>query len=285
VSLAGIAARTSKLKLATGIYILSLYHPAAVAEQVATLDRLSNGRVIWGVGVGYRDYEFNGFGVESKTRGARVDESLTAIRQAWSQGRWSHKGRFWTIDDLDVHPPPVQRPYPPIWIGGNSPAALKRAAVLGDGWMSDNMLDIDGEKKCVDEYLRNCDESGRPRGTVCILRNAWAAPTRAEAQACVMPALQGFLAHYRRASVGHNPQRSLYSRIAHGEDVPIEEYNPGRALCGTPDDILTEIERWRRTMKVDCFQLMTSGPRDFDSLAKMLTLFGKEVLPAVRQAA
>ncbi|MBV9995036.1 MAG: LLM class flavin-dependent oxidoreductase [Caulobacteraceae bacterium] len=285
VHLAAIAARTSRLRLATGIYILPLYHPASVAEQVATLDQISDGRVIFGIGVGYRDYEFRGHGVDIKTRGARTDDAMAALRGAWTSGRWSHRGRFWTIEDLEAHPPTVQRPHPPMWVGGNSPAALRRAGTLGDGWMSDNMLDIVREKACVDLYRGFCAEAGRKAGAVCILRNAWVAPTREAAGEAVMPALRRFLEHYRRASVGTNPQRSLYSRIAHGEDVPLSEYTPGRALCGTPEDAIREVGRWRAEVGADYLQLMPSGPRTYETLRDMLTLFGKEVIPAVREAA
>jgi alkanesulfonate monooxygenase SsuD/methylene tetrahydromethanopterin reductase-like flavin-dependent oxidoreductase (luciferase family) len=115
ILLVGIAARTSRIKLESVIYLLPLYHPVAVAEQVAMLDRISNGRVIFGCGVGYRDYEFAGFGADFRRRGTRASESLAAIRSAWESGRFSHFGSEFSISDLPAVPVPLQKPHPPIW--------------------------------------------------------------------------------------------------------------------------------------------------------------------------
>src|SRR5439155_25721264 len=99
VVLAAIAARTSRIRLASVIYQLPLYHPIAVAEQVATLDLLSGGRFIFGVGVGYRDYEYAGFGIDPHHRGARADEALALLRSAWETGRFDHRGVHFTIPE------------------------------------------------------------------------------------------------------------------------------------------------------------------------------------------
>jgi len=284
VFLAALAARTSKIRLATGIYLLPLHHPAAIGEQIATLDVISNGRALVGVAAGYRDYEFNAFNVNIKERGARCDEAITAIKSAFRGGRWNHQGRFWTLQDLPLQPAPIQPAGPPIWVGGSSDAALRRAARLADGWMSDNMLDIDAEAERADFYRRTCSEAGRPAGEVCILRTAWVSPTRQAAAEAVYPPMREYLAHYAGANAGSGTlpwEGPIFQRIARGEDVPINEFGRGQALVGTPEDLIAEIGQWKQKVKPDSFELMLTGPKDYDSVRNMLQLFAKEVMPFV----
>ena len=112
VLLAAIAARTERLRLGTGIFLLPLHHPVAIAEQVAVLDSISNGRAILGVGIGYRPYEYEGFGVPFRRRGRIMDEALELIRSAWTTGSFAYEGRHFQVPDLPVQPRPVQEPHP-----------------------------------------------------------------------------------------------------------------------------------------------------------------------------
>jgi alkanesulfonate monooxygenase SsuD/methylene tetrahydromethanopterin reductase-like flavin-dependent oxidoreductase (luciferase family) len=179
-------------------FLLPLHHPAAVAEQVATLDQISNGRAVLGVAVGYRGYEFKAFGVDIKTRGARMDESMQAIREAFANERWNQHGKYWTLDDLPLQPPLIRPGGPPMWVGGSSDAAIRRAARLGDGWMSDNMLDIAAEAERAAFYRAACAKYGRPVGEVCILRTAWVARTRDLAEGALMPRMRAYLCALRQ---------------------------------------------------------------------------------------
>jgi len=282
VFLAAVAARTSRIRLVTGIYLLPLHHPAAVAEQLDTLDVISNGRAIMGVGAGYRDYEFDAFGVDIHSRGARMNEAMKAIRTAHTEGRWNHESRFWTLKDLPLQPTPIQRNGPPMWVGGSSDAAIRRAATLGDGWMSDNMINIAGEAERANFYRESCRATGRETGEVCILRTAWVATTRKAAEDAVMPAMRAYLAHYAGANAGSGTlpwESDLMQRVARQEHVPIEEFTRGQALAGTPDDVIAEIADWRDTVNPDSMELMITGPGDYASVREMLELFGKEVIP------
>ena len=161
VMLSAIAARTSRLRLATGIFLLPLHHPVAVAEQVATLDRVSGGRAILGVGVGYRPYEYEGFGVPFRRRGRRMDEALELIRSAWETGRYGYEGSQLSVPALDVTPQPVQKPHPPIWVGAVARAAQDRAARLGDAWISDLMQTLPVEQRLAARYRELCARHDR----------------------------------------------------------------------------------------------------------------------------
>ncbi|HEU4368386.1 MAG TPA: LLM class flavin-dependent oxidoreductase [Methylomirabilota bacterium] len=135
--LASYAPITSRIKLGTAVYLLALRPPAVAAKATATLDVLSGGRLIFGVGVGGENpKEFELCGVPHRERGARVSEAIDVVRTLWRDTPASFKGRFTQFDGVSIDPKPVQRPGPPIWIGGRSDAALARAGRQGDGWMS-----------------------------------------------------------------------------------------------------------------------------------------------------
>jgi probable F420-dependent oxidoreductase len=135
--LSAYAAITSRVRLGTAVYLLAL-RPAAIAAKVtATLDALSDGRFIFGVGVGGENpKEFELCGVPHRERGARVTEAIDAVRTLWRDTPATFKGRFTSFAGVSIDPKPVQRPGPPIWIGGRSDAALARAGRQGDGWVS-----------------------------------------------------------------------------------------------------------------------------------------------------
>jgi probable F420-dependent oxidoreductase len=134
-TLAAVAARTVKLKLGPSVIVLPYRTPVVAAKEMATIDWLSRGRFFPAVGVGVElPREFEASGVPFKERGKRTDEAIRVIRLLWTQDEVSFQGEFYTLDRISVFPKPWQNP-PPIWIGGKSEAAIRRAARLGDGWI------------------------------------------------------------------------------------------------------------------------------------------------------
>src|SRR3977135_2119951 len=128
---------TSRVKLGVGVYLLALRHPTVAAKITSTLDALSGGRPIFGVGVGGENpKEVEAGGIPHQERGARVTEGIDVVRTLWRDSPASFKGRFPQCGGVSIDPKPVQRPGPPIWVGGRSDAALKRAGRQGDGWVS-----------------------------------------------------------------------------------------------------------------------------------------------------
>lgn len=129
--MAAIAARTSRVNISTDILILPLYHPVKLAEDIATIDLLSNGRIMLGVGAGYRDEEFAAFGTSRRERPSRMEEGVAVLRGCWSDGPFSFRGRHYQFEGIDVVPKPVQRPHPPLWMAATADPAARRAARLG----------------------------------------------------------------------------------------------------------------------------------------------------------
>jgi len=137
LQLAQAAVLSRRLVFGTGVYLVPLRHPTPVAKQVATLDHLTEGRFIFGVGVGGEFHkEFEACGVPVTERGARLDEGIAVMRKLWSGKPATHDGRFFKFEDVTMQPPPRQAGGPPIWCGGRSDAALRRIGRMTDGWMS-----------------------------------------------------------------------------------------------------------------------------------------------------
>jgi probable F420-dependent oxidoreductase len=129
-----LAAATRTMEIGTTVVVLPYRHPLEVARMAANVDRLSGGRLLFGVGAGWARQEFAALGVPFERRGALTNEYLAAIRTAWADATASFRGRFVAFQDVDTRPLPARRPHPPIWVGGASDAALRRAVRYGDAW-------------------------------------------------------------------------------------------------------------------------------------------------------
>lgn len=132
---AAIAVKTKRIRIGTSVLLLPLYNPVRVAEDAATIDILSNGRFELGVGIGYRPEEFSGLGIRRQQRGGRANEGLEIIRRLWEDETVTYYGKYFEIENARLSPKPVQQPRPPIWVGGFSEPAVRRAARYGDGYI------------------------------------------------------------------------------------------------------------------------------------------------------
>ena len=161
VALSFVAARTRTLRLATGIIILPQRNPLVLAKEIASLDVLSKGRAMLGIGAGYLQQEFRALGIPFERRGQRTDEYLGAIRALWTEERPSFAGEFVSFSGIDAHPRPVQKPGPPIVVGGTSPGALRRAVARGNGWYG-FALDPGATERCLQGLEKARGEVSRP---------------------------------------------------------------------------------------------------------------------------
>jgi probable F420-dependent oxidoreductase len=134
VALTFVAAHTRTIRLGTGILLLPQHHPLILAKELASLDVLSGGRLMVGIGVGWAEEEFEALGVPFRERGARADEYLAAMRAIWSEETPDFHGRYVSFHDVLAYPHPVQRPTPPIIIGGRAPAVIRRTVEQANGW-------------------------------------------------------------------------------------------------------------------------------------------------------
>jgi len=130
-----LAGRTERIRLGTHVYLLALRHPFVAARAVQTLDRVSGGRAEVGVGAGWLESEWRAAGLDFASRGRRLDEAIAVCKRLWSEPVVEHHGEFFDFGPVRFEPKPVQRPWPPLHVGGESDAALRRAARVGEGWI------------------------------------------------------------------------------------------------------------------------------------------------------
>jgi probable F420-dependent oxidoreductase len=163
VALAVVATATTRLRLGTGIIILPQRNPLLLAKELASVDVVSGGRLIFGLGIGYLKAEFDALGIPFEHKGARAMEYLEAILEAWTAEHPAYEGRFVAFHGVDAQPRPVQRPHPPIVIGGRTPAAYRRALAHANGWYGFS-LDLAETAECLAALRSAQGEVVRPPG-------------------------------------------------------------------------------------------------------------------------
>jgi len=160
VALGFLAAVTERIGLGIEVLILPQRQPALVAKQISTLDTLSAGRVRLGVGVGWQECEYEALGTAFRKRGRMIDEAIPLLRSCWSQKSIDLEGAFYRAAKLAMEPKPPQGGAIPIWVGGNSPVALRRAGTLGDGWMANGAI-TEKDPAAIATIKRHAEEAGR----------------------------------------------------------------------------------------------------------------------------
>jgi alkanesulfonate monooxygenase SsuD/methylene tetrahydromethanopterin reductase-like flavin-dependent oxidoreductase (luciferase family) len=278
--LSRIMAEAPNMRLNFGLVLLSLHKPLDIAEQIATVDVMSGGRVILGVALGYRDVEYLAFGTTQKERVKRFEENLLAIKRLWTEDTVDMVGSHFTLAGASVGTKPVQKPHPPIWIGANADPAIRRAARLGDCWYVNPHNRIDTIVRQVDVYKRALDEYGKPfPREFPARREVFVARSREEAIRVCAPYLGAKYAAYQRWGQGQ-------AMPAGDNDlgVEFEELLRDRFLLGSPDEVAEGILRLHRATGINHLVMSVQWPGMPQSLAlDELHMLAEEVFPRVRR--
>ena len=290
--LGSVAAHTDTLRVGTGIFQLPVHNPIRVAEQVATIDELSGGRISLGVGLGWWPLEYDVHGSVFAERGARLEEALQILRLLWTEERTSFDGRFWSFPELTMYPRPIQPGGPPLWVAGVADAAVRRAARLGDAWLCGPVQSLATAQRCLDVYRDEASRVGRA-GEWILRRYTWIGADHRQVEDEVLPVyVDGLMEHWRE-SAEDDSERDLFRRIDDGEDVPATEIAADRLLWGDPEQIIAQIRRYEAQTGCDhvhaafgaglpANDTATSHLGSFAEMVEMITLFGREVIPAFR---
>ncbi|TNC23778.1 LLM class flavin-dependent oxidoreductase [Amycolatopsis alkalitolerans] len=259
VGLAAAAGATERIRLLSALTVLPAYPAALAAKLIASLDQVARGRFDLGVGVGgEHPPEFEALGVALAERGRRTDEALELLAELFSGGRTTFHGGFTTIRDQALEPVPVQRPGPPVWVGGRRPAALRRAARYGDVWLP-YLVDPGRLAMSLSEVRTRAAEYGRPPESVRGAVFCWAAvdsdPARARRNVL--------------AEVGRTYRQDLSGRA--------ERY----LLYGTPEQVRRRIGEYAGAGAEEMVFAPACPAGEFD---QMVDLFAGEVLPSIRAA-
>jgi probable F420-dependent oxidoreductase len=167
-TLSYVAAITTHIKLGSSVLVLPYRNPLVLAKELASLDVLSNGRLLLGVAGGWLKEEFDMLGVPFRERGRRTDEYVTLLRALWTEESVTFHGRYFDLTEAAFFPKPLQQPHPPIWIGGSSPAALQRVARVGNGWIAVPRPTLDDLAADIREIRRLTDAHDRDPATIGI---------------------------------------------------------------------------------------------------------------------
>ncbi len=239
-----IGARTRTLRLGTAVIVLPWHNPVLLAEQAATVDLLSGGRLDFGIGKGYRHNEFVGFRIPMEEAEPRFEESIDIITKAWtSNERFSFHGRYWQFDDIVVEPPTIQKPHPPFWQGAGHPESIRRVARRGHNLLLDQFASLDETGKRFATYRDAMQANGfafHP-SQVGVARAFYVARDSAEKEA----ALDRRIAGQRRLhAISQRPDGNNTASIMAFSDT--RAASEESALYGNPDEIARKIEQAAR---------------------------------------
>jgi probable F420-dependent oxidoreductase len=274
-----VAARTQRLRVGTSVILLPLHHPVHVAEDAITLDLVSKGRLIVGVGIGYQAADFRAFAVPMEHRMALFEESVEIMRLCWSGEEFSFKGKHYTLEDVRIRPRPFQASGPPLWFGASVPAAARRAGRLADGFVGTPSTSLANATELADIYKEAAAKAKRPAEVV-QMRDAWVAATRAEADRVYGPHVMTAYRYYWE------------HRLAEFRDMPADtpftlgNLAPDRLILGDPETCVREFQRWQKATGASTFLLRLrhahSGGPPHAQIMDAITRFGERVLPYCR---
>ena len=267
-----LAARTKSIRVGTAVMVLLWHNPVLLAEQAATLDLLSDGRLDLGIGKGYRYTEFSGFCVPADEAEARFDETLDVMIKAWTRSeRFSHHGRYWNFDNIIVEPPSAQKPHPPLWMAAGSAASIRKVAQRGCNLLLDQyaLPEVIGERIAL--FRTEVEARGRVFDplSVALARDVYVARDAADRNAALE---RNARQRQRIIDVARTPGQSGGSHVLAYADSA--SGNEAAALYGNPDEIAHKLEALRAVGVT--YVLASMGGASRDSLRR----FAHEIVPA-----
>ena len=274
IAATAIAARTTRMRVGPDIAILPLYNPVKAAEDGAVLDLISNGRLDFGVGLGYRPVEYAGHGVDMQRKGSRANEALQIIRALWQGETVTFHGEHFHIDGARLSPRPVQQPNPPIWVGGFSKAAARRAARYGDGYIGPT------NKTMYEMYLAELRAAGKdPAGARLMGGDLWLIVSEDPDRtfATYAPHLMYWFNSYSKWFEGTDTQP--WPPIKNPEQLR------SRHLVNvvTPDAATVIIKQRIGEVPIEMYTMMLSPPGiAMNVVMETIELFAKKVMPNFR---
>ncbi len=267
-----LAAQTTTLRLGTAVMVLPWHNPVLLAEQAATLDLLSGGRLDFGVGKGYRYNEFEGFGIPMEEAGERFEESLDVLTRAWtSDDPWSHSGKYWNFSNVIVEPPTIQKPHPPFWMGAGSPNSIEAVAERGFNLLLDQFAPVDVTLERMATFRAAVEKRGRrfDADEVGVARGLYVAKDAADRDAAIE---RRIAARTRIDNLAQRPDGANKASIMSYDDTT--ETAMEAALFGTVDEIAEKITRLRDGGVR--YLLLSDGGSGIEGLRR----FSAEIIPA-----
>jgi alkanesulfonate monooxygenase SsuD/methylene tetrahydromethanopterin reductase-like flavin-dependent oxidoreductase (luciferase family) len=269
-----IGARTRTLRLGTAVIVLPWHNPVLLAEQAATIDLLSGGRLDFGIGKGYRHNEFASFRIPMDEAEPRFEEAIDIITKAWtSNERFSFQGKYWSFDDIIVEPPTNQKPHPPFWQGAGHAHSIARVAARGHNLLVDQFCPVETAAERVGLYKAEMAKNGfaYDPSMAAVARAFYVARDEADKDAAIERRL---VAQRRLTAISQRPDGNNTASIMAFSDT--RQASEASAMYGSPDEIARKLETLR-DMGVE-YILLNGGGTSRDNLRR----FAREVMPAFR---
>ena len=267
------------LRLIAGVVLLPLHKPLDIAEQFANIDVMSGGRLIFGIGVGYRDVEFRAFGTTSKEAGRRLEEGLDAIRRLWTEEKVSMTASHFELIEACCTIQPMQKPLPPIWTGANADVAIRRAARLTDAWFVNPHNRIETIAQQMEIYKRELAACGKPfPQEFPMMREVVVASSRSEAMRRSQPYLEAKYSAYHEWG-----QDKVMPAGDNDFSVDFDELVRDRFLFGSPEEIAEQVLGLIKRFGVNHFVMGVQYPGMPQSMVlEEMQMLAEEVFPLVR---
>jgi alkanesulfonate monooxygenase SsuD/methylene tetrahydromethanopterin reductase-like flavin-dependent oxidoreductase (luciferase family) len=277
-----VAARTKTLRVGTAVIVLPWHNPVLLAEQAATIDLLSEGRLDFGIGKGYRHNEFNSFGIAQVEGEERFQEGLDLLLKSWtSEHRFDYRGKFWTFNDIIVEPPTRQKPHPPIWMGAASENSLRQVAERGFNLLLDQFATPEEVAQRIAFFKAEVEKRGRRFDPmeVGVARAFHVASSAEDKQAALDRRLQGRL---RQLDIARKPggevDQGWRFKSSYADNVAVNEAS---AIYGSPDEMIEKLETLR-AMGAGYVLLNGGGSGGGERARESLRRFAREVMPAMQ---
>jgi alkanesulfonate monooxygenase SsuD/methylene tetrahydromethanopterin reductase-like flavin-dependent oxidoreductase (luciferase family) len=272
-----LGARTRTLRLGTAVIVLPWHNPVLLAEQAATLDLLSAGRLDFGIGKGYRYNEFAGFDVPMPDADARFEECLTVLLKSWtSEQRFSHRGKYWSFNDIIVEPPSAQKPHPRIWMGAGSERSIRNVADRGFNLLLGQYASPDDVAQSIAWFRSATEANGRRYDPmqVGVTRAFFVTDSADERDAALDRRLQNRL---RQLKLATTPDGTVHGGPDRATGDP-HSVNVNSAMYGTPDEIARRLEALKR-VGVGYVLINGGGSGGGERGRRSMRRFAHEVMP------
>lgn len=278
--LARLSAEAQGMQVGTSVCLLALHNPVAVASFAATMDAMTGGQFVLGVGLGYRRSEFEAFGISKEVRGETLTAKIRVVDALLRGESVTASGRHYRLDKAVLSMSPTQTPRPPIWIAANNDKGLQRAAELGDAWLISGQGRLDSIESQVRDYERYVRAvGGSPPAALPMLRECFVAPTREAAEREARTALGKKYRLY--VEWGQHSEMPQDDSLA----VPYEGLVRDRFLIGTPDECVASLQEYMRRIRISHMILRMQWPGlDHAAVMRSIALFAEEVLPRLQFA-
>jgi len=272
--LAYLAGQVPGLYLGTSIFLLPLHHPVMVAEYIATLDVISGGKFLFGIGQGYRDAEFKSFGVEKRHRRDRIIEAVQVIRKLWTEDKVSFRGQFFQLDGVTATPKPLQRPCPPILMGADKLKSVAQVPEIADHWIASRRHSKEFSRQAVPAYKAALERQGRRFKGLFIFRDLCIAGSVREGEDRIKEAYER---RYRRYEQWGQPGERY--------DIPFDELKQDRLIVGNTDRVVEEVMSYHQEFGAE-FMWFKADWAGMDPQFTLETIqqFGEEVIPQIKRA-